>query len=117
MAKRLPKSKLAKFANRLYDPAKVGLRESSEGVEELINTVSSIEGERAGRNWIRYWKDDNSSIVNRVVKYLGEEEAQDAFIWGMVGGILFKGMAKATGMDASKGINERKLADKIDKVN
>ncbi|MFA5634238.1 MAG: hypothetical protein WC973_03755, partial [Candidatus Dojkabacteria bacterium] len=64
--KLLPKSWAGRVGQRIWDPAKVGLSEWTEGVEELINSVSAIEGERAARIQLGVEKDDGSTITDRV---------------------------------------------------
>jgi len=109
--KMLPKGRLAKTAKAIWDPAKVGLSEWTEGIEEVINEISSIEGTRSAKIELGAIQDDGTTLVDRIGKYLGDEQVQDAFIWGLVGGVGFKMVARAAGFDEGKSITESKLAE------
>lgn len=109
--KMLPKGRLARTAKAIWDPAKVGLSEWTEGIEEVINEISSIEGTRSAKIELGAIQDDGTTLVDRVGKYLGDEQVQDAFIWGLVGGVGFKMFARAAGFDEGKNITQSKLAE------
>lgn len=107
----LPESKIGKLAKWATDPAKGILEAGSEGLEEIVNTVSQFEAERDAKIKSGELKDDGSDFMSRLGNYLGNEELQDSFIWGMVGGAAFKGLALATGTDESKQDVRNKLEE------
>lgn len=108
---KLPKSKLGKAFHWLAEPGKGLLEQTSEGVEEIINTIAQFEGERKGRLDLGLEKEDNSSVGERIMDYLGRPETMDSFIWGTLGGVAFKQGAKVLGFDETKTQLNRKLSE------
>lgn len=108
----LPESKISKLSKWATDPAKGILEAGSEGLEEIVNTVSQFEATRDADIKLGNIKDDGSDFVTRLGKYLGSEELQDSFIWGTVGGAAFKGLALATGTDE----NRQDVRNKIEEL-
>ena len=111
VSKYTPASKLGKILNRIKDPAKIGLAEWTEGIEEGINTASQFEATRQGRIDLGLQTDDGSDLMGRVKDYLGTEEMQDSMMWGMLGGMAFKGVAGAMGFDENAATTKRKLSE------
>ena len=106
-----PSSRLGKVISRIKDPARIGLSEWTEGIEEGINTISQFEGIRQGRIDLGLEKEDGSDLFGRIGKYLGTEEMQDSMLWGMIGGMAFKGLAGAIGFDENASITKNKIAE------
>lgn len=107
----LPESKIGKAIKWATDPAKGILEAGSEGLEEIVNTVSQFEAERDAKIKLGEISDDGSDFMSRLGNYLGNEELQDSFIWGMVGGAAFKGLALATGTDENRQDVRNKLEE------
>ena len=80
-SKYVPKSFVGKIANRIVDPAKIGLAEWTEGIEEGINTASQFEAMRYGKIKLGIQKDDGSDLLDRIGQYLGTQEMQDSMMW------------------------------------
>lgn len=115
-----PTSRIGKITQSIVNPAKVGLAEWTEGIEEGINTISQFEGFRQGNIELGLQKDDGSDLTQRVGKYLGTQEMQDAMLWGMTGGVMFKGVSMAAGFDENASTTKRKIAElqgRADRIN
>lgn len=110
-AKYTPQSMLGRIGSRLINPAKAGAVELTEGIEEVINTISSYEGSRLARIQGGIEEPDGSTFYDRLGDYFGKAELWDSFIWGTLGGIAFKGTAQALGFDENKVINKAKIAE------
>lgn len=110
-AKYTPQSMLGRIGSRLINPAKAGAVELTEGIEEVINTISSYEGSRLARIQGGIEEPDGSTFNDRLGDYFGKAELWDSFIWGALGGIAFKGTAHALGFDENKVINKNKIAE------
>jgi len=111
VSKYTPKSSMGRIINKIKDPARIGLSEWTEGIEEGVNTASQFEAIRQGAIDLGIQKDDKSTLLDRVGEYLGTAEMQDSMLWGFLGGMAFKGAAGALGFDENKGVNSRKLAE------
>ena len=111
VSKYVPTTIKGKIFDRIVNPAKTGLAEWTEGIEEGINSISQLEAIRQAKIKSGAIKDDGSALPERIGKYLGEAEVQDAMLWGLIGGVAFKGLASATGFDESKGIAKNKIAE------
>ena len=79
-AGKLPTSKFGKAAYWMAEPGKGLLEQSTEGIEEVINTISQFEGEREGKIKLGLTPDDGSALSDRISGYLGKEETMDSFI-------------------------------------
>ena len=110
-AGKLPTSKLGKIAYWMAEPGKGLLEESSEGLEEVVNQIAQYEGERQGNIDLGITPDDNTTFTKRLGDYLKRPDTVDAFIWGTIGGLMFKPFAKAIGMDKSSKEVDRKLSE------
>ena len=86
-AGKLPTSKLGKAAYWMAEPGKGLLEQSTEGLEEVWNTISQFEGERRGKQELGLQPEDDSTLMSRISGYLGKEETLDSFIWGVAGSI------------------------------
>lgn len=117
---RLPTSKLGKAAYWMAEPGKGLLEQSTEGIEEVINTISQFEGEREGKIKLGLTPDDNTTLSDRIGGYLGKEETMDSFIWGVLGGVTFnalgKPVSKALGLQQDN-TTERKLSEIANREN
>ena len=111
---KLPKSKLGKAAYWMAEPGKGILEQTSEGFEEVVNTIAQFEGERKGKLDLGLEKDDGSTVGERVMDYLGRPETTDSFIWGTLGGVAFKALGKPVAKALNLPIDntlDRKLAE------
>lgn len=105
----LPKSNWGKTAMKVA-PYVAGV-EITEGFEEIVNSVSGIEAMRESRIKLGIEQDDGSTFWERAPKYLGEQEVQDGFIWGILGGAMFKGAASLIGMNETARVREARLKE------
>jgi len=109
-AKYTPATRFGKIMSRIKDPAKIGLSEWTEGIEEAINTVSQFESTRQGQIDLGLKSDDGSVFTERLGKYLGTQELQDAAMWGVIGGSVFGGIGEAIHGE-KKNTQQRKIAE------
>ena len=105
---RLPESKLGKA---MYWSKDKLLPQVSEGVEEVVNTISQKEAERQGRILNDPSSEDNTTLVDRLGNYLGDSDVTDSFIWGVAGGAAFQGIGKLLGIDQSSNVVQNKLSE------
>ena len=95
-----------KLGYRMLDASKIGLVESTEGIEEGVNYIASQEGQRHGEIQMGLREDDGTEFGDRLSGYVGDEEFTDSFIFGAIGGVGFKAL----------GNTEQEMDNKIDKI-
>ena len=100
-----------KLGYRMLDASKTGLAELTEGIEEGVNYIASQEGQRHGEIQMGLREDDGTEFGDRLSGYVGDEEFTDSFIFGAIGGVGFKALGRAIGMDEGKSIVDRKNAE------
>lgn len=100
-----------KLGYRMLDASKIGLAELTEGIEEGVNYIASQEGQRHGEIQMGLREDDGTEFGDRLSGYVGDEEFTDSFIFGAIGGVGFKALGRAIGMDEGKSIVDRKNAE------
>lgn len=105
---KLPESKLGKA---MYWSKDKLLPQMSEGVEEVINTISQKESERYGKILNDPSTADKTDFMGRLGDYMGDTEVIDSFIWGVAGGVAFQGLGKALGLDQGDNVVKNKLAE------
>lgn len=72
------------------------LAQSTEGVEEVVNTISQKETERQGRIEMGVDNDDGSTFGDRLInEHLGSADTWDSFMWGIAGGVAFNAVGRA----------------------
>ena len=84
LAGRAVKGQAANYAKKVLTTIGMG---ASEGVEELVNAIGTKEGERVGAEATGV-KDD-STLLDRVSKYLSDEKTWEQGFWGFFGGVAF----------------------------
>ena len=92
------------------------LSQGSEGVEEVINTTNQKEATRKFNIESGIEQEDGSSFGERMMGYLGEEDTQDSFIWGVLGGVAFNSVGnavnKATGATSPEKTKLAEIAER-----
>lgn len=87
---------------RAYNICKVAVAESTEGIEEAINSIATKEGALYAKQLRgELSKEDTPDVLDRARQYLTDPTTWDAAIWGVIGGIAFQHLGKAY----TKGVN------------
>jgi hypothetical protein len=66
------------------------LQQTTEGIEEAWNDISSKEGHRAGLIAAGAMPDDGSNFFDRLGGYMKEGSLWDSALWGVIGGVTFQ---------------------------
>ena len=82
--------KLSKLGLRGASIVKPLAIQTTEGFEEMWNSISQKEGERKARIEAGIEKDDGKSVIDRLPGYMGDFDTWDSFAWGVLGGVVFK---------------------------
>jgi len=83
-------SKAEKFGARFSPTVDLFKRQWTEGIEEMINYVSSQEGLRYGKTLLDKDYDKNSSLLDRTTEYLKDPQLWEQGFWGVMGGMTFE---------------------------
>jgi hypothetical protein len=108
-----PKTKFGRaFANASPYAMAVG-RQSTEGIEEVINYIGGEEGKYYGKKMIGTDKSgeepESEFFTERTMKNLQNADAWEAGLWGMIGGVAFEQIGgRVTG--ANKAAKEQQNA-------
>ena len=97
------------FATYATQVGSIGVSIASEGVEEMINGISQLEGMHYGKYLAGLEK--NVEWYKRVNEYLGEEEVWEQGFWGMIGGGIFEGTGRIVGSKNQRKENDARLAE------
>jgi hypothetical protein len=96
--------KWANIGLRMADMSRPAILEASEGLEEMVNNFAQKEGLRDAEIHMGVQKDDGSSYLERMQKYLGQSDTWDDGLWGLVGGVAFNKVGSAlTHLGAKQG--------------
>src|SRR6187399_419703 len=66
------------------------LQQTTEGLEEAWNDISSKEGHRQGLIASGAIEDDGSNFFDRMGGYMKDASLWDSFAWGIIGGVTFQ---------------------------
>ena len=96
-------SKLTKAAN----VTTALLRQSTEGLEEMINFIGEKEGKSLAQALLG---EDDSTFSQRLLGYMKDPHLTEVAFWGALGGIAFEGIHTAFTGSTSKQIADAQLA-------
>lgn len=97
-------SRLNKAGLFLGNATRPLLQQTTEGIEEAWNDISSKEGHRAGMIAAGAMPDDGSNFFDRLKGYTQDWSMWDSAIWGVIGGVTFQaGGAKLNQLGAKAG--------------
>lgn len=97
----------------------VAIGELSEGLEESINYIASQEGLLYGRILNGQIDEGDTEQISKARNYLNDPMLYDSALWGVIGGVVFHGLAEGFGKVSNR---LRKIEDignqqRLDEIN